>query len=172
MEQRQKTPARIPRLKPAPRLAARFAPINLAPATLVRRLVWRAGDALRFWRALAIAELEDRRGFLWLPVAFGTGILIYFALPREPLLAALGLVVFVSALWAARAWAGGGSYRLAVVLCLIAAGAGSAKMRVDRLIGPELDRPVTVSLSGRVITIVTFNDFLRFLWLPRNPISL
>ena len=76
---------------------ARFAPINLAPATLVRRLAWRTGDALVFWRDCLISELEDRRGFIWLPVAFGTGILLYFALPREPLLAALGLVVFATA---------------------------------------------------------------------------
>ena len=101
MEQRQKTPAKTPRLKPARRFAPRFAPVNLTPATLVRRLAWRTGDALVFWRDCLISELEDRRGFIWLPVAFGTGILLYFALPREPLLAALGLVVFVSAVWAA-----------------------------------------------------------------------
>ena len=112
MEQRQKTPAKTPRLRPA----RRFTPINLRPAALVRRLVWRAGDALGFWRAHLIAELEDRRGFIWLPVAFGSGILIYFAAPREPLLAAIGLVVFASALWAIRSYAGGGSHRLAVVL--------------------------------------------------------
>jgi competence protein ComEC len=151
LEQRQKTPARKLRPWLAPRYA--YAPVILAPASLVRRTVWRAGDALVFWRACLIAELEDRRGFIWLPVAFGTGILIYFALPREPLLSALGLAVSVSALWAIRAWAGGGSFRLAVVLCLIVAGAAGAKMRVDRLIGPELERPVTVSLTGRVIAV-------------------
>ena len=153
LEQRQKSPVKIPRRKSTPRIAARFPSLKPTPAGLVRRLVWCTGDALVFWRACLIAELEDRRGFIWLPVAFGTGILIYFALPREPLLAALGLAVFATAGWAARAWAGGGSYRLAVVLCLIAAGAASAKMGVDRLAGPELDRPVTVSLSGRVIAI-------------------
>jgi competence protein ComEC len=153
LEQRQKTPAKTPRLRLAPRYAVRFTPLNLAPASLVRRLAWRAGDALVFWRACLIAELEDRRGFVWLPVAFGTGILIYFALPREPLLAALGLVVFASALWAIRAWASGGSFRLAVILCLIAAGAACAKMRVDRLVGPELDRQMTASLTGRVVAV-------------------
>ncbi len=164
MEQRQKTSIRTPRQRPARRFGLpHIALINLTPASLVRRLVWRVGDALVFWRVRLIAELEDRRGFLWLPVAFGSGILIYFALPREPLLVALGLAVFASALWAIGAYAGGGSYRLAVVLCLIAAGAATTKMRVDRLIGPELDRAVTASISGRVIAIVTFNDFLRFL---------
>ncbi|TDI57693.1 MAG: ComEC family competence protein [Alphaproteobacteria bacterium] len=152
MEQGQKTPAAKSRLKPARYAPTRFPTADKAPA-LARRLVWRADDALRFWRASTIAELEDRRGFLWLPVAFGTGILIYFALPREPLLAALGFVVFALAAWAIRAFAGGGSYRLAVVLCLIAAGAASAKMRVDRLIGPELDRSVTASITGRVIRV-------------------
>ncbi|MDH3196056.1 MAG: DUF4131 domain-containing protein, partial [Hyphomicrobiales bacterium] len=153
MEQRQKTPAKAPRLKFVPPPAGRFAPQSLTPASLVRRLVWRAGDALVYWRACLIAELEDRRGFVWLPVAFGTGIALYFALPREPVLGALGVVVLATGLWAVRGWAGGRSYRLAVVLCLIAAGAASAKMRVDRLIGPQLERPMTVTFSGRVVAI-------------------
>src|SRR5262245_27119508 len=29
-------------------------------------------------------EMEEGRGFLWLPILFGIGILVYFALPREP----------------------------------------------------------------------------------------
>ena len=153
LEQRQKTPASIPRLQPPARHSARAAPLELAPAPLARRLLWRTGDALALWRGSLAAELEDRRGFVWLPVAFATGILIYFALPREPMLAAFGLVVLVSGLWAAHAWAAGRPFRLAVVLCLIAAGAAGAKMRVDRLIGPELDRSQTVSLTGRVIAL-------------------
>ena len=46
-------------------------------------------------------ERERARWFVWLPVAFGTGIAIYFALPSEPALwttlavpaIALGLVL-------------------------------------------------------------------------------
>ncbi len=34
-------------------------------------------------------EMEAGRGFLWLPVIFGIGILVYFALPAEPSLLAL-----------------------------------------------------------------------------------
>ncbi len=106
-----------------------------------------------YWRACLVAELEDRRGFLWLPIAFATGIVVYFALPREPLLAALVLAAGLAALWALRGRASGGPYRLAVILCLIAAGAASAKLRVDRLAGPTLDRSATVSLTGRVIAV-------------------
>ena len=149
MEQRQKTPVKTPPRGPA----TRSAPFESTPASLVRRGLWRAADALVFWRAGLAAELEDRRGFIWLPVAYGTGILIYFAVPREPLLAALGLLVIVLAAWAIRAWASGGRFRLAVVLCLMAAGAASAKMRVDSLIGPELDRPETARMTGRVVAV-------------------
>src|SRR3954453_4826702 len=43
-------------------------------------------------------EMEAGRGFLWLPVCFGIGVLVYFALPEEPsAIAAIGLVVALAA---------------------------------------------------------------------------
>ena len=51
--------------------------------------------------ALFEREMEAGRGFLWLPVIFGIGILIYFALPSEPSL--LAIIVATLAL-AALAW--------------------------------------------------------------------
>lgn len=42
-------------------------------------------DALRLWLAATFErEMEAGRGFLWLPVLFGAGIVVYFALPAEP----------------------------------------------------------------------------------------
>ena len=51
---------------------------------------------LQVWGAL---ELERGRAFLFLPIAFGSGILIYFAAPDEPtLLAPLALTILLAGL--------------------------------------------------------------------------
>ena len=65
----------------------------LPPGAFDRFAAWR-GD-LRLWLGAAFErEMEARRGFLWLPVCFGIGILVYFALPQEPsALAVSGLAV-------------------------------------------------------------------------------
>src|SRR5437868_14727396 len=58
----------------------------------------------RTWRDHALAERE--RWPLWLPVGFGTGIGLYFAMPFEPSVvvgAVLGIVGITSAIFASRA---------------------------------------------------------------------
>ena len=49
-------------------------------------------------------EMEAGRGFLWLPVLFGAGIVAYFGLPREPSIVATGgaALILVLAAWRAR----------------------------------------------------------------------
>lgn len=64
-----------------------------------------ASTRFAYWRQAWIAwlksclreEAEQRRLFLWLPVLFGTGVLLYFAAGREPVLwaPALALVVLI-----------------------------------------------------------------------------
>ncbi len=71
----------------------------------------RAGAGAAFER-----EMEAGRGFLWLPVLFGLGIVLYFSLPREPsVLALLPLVCGLgAAAWRSRLRAG--AFRLLVAL--------------------------------------------------------
>src|SRR4051812_37892747 len=50
-------------------------------------------------------EMEAGRGFLWMPICFGIGILIYFALPGEPsaiAVSALALALAAAAWWSRR----------------------------------------------------------------------
>jgi competence protein ComEC len=91
---------------------------------------------------VATLEAEQERWFLWLPVLYGTGIAIYFALDREPaLLAALAPVPAALAL------------RFALIrgtLAVVAAGAilslacgfAAAKIRTVAVAGPTLDRQI------------------------------
>ena len=76
-------------------------------------------------------EMDRGRGFLRLPVAFGTGILIYYALPREPSLLALGLVagLLIVLTWRRRHTATG--FHILVVAAAIASGLVAAKVRTD-----------------------------------------
>ncbi len=93
-------------------------------------------------------ELEARRGFLWLPVAFAVGILGYFALPSEPYVAALALL---TATLAVSAWAlrnRTGARRTLVVLAMVVAGTTAAKVRTDLVATPMLDRELTIGVTG------------------------
>ncbi len=92
--------------------------------------------------------MEAGRGFLWLPVAFGIGILIYFNLPREPNLIALAsLAVFLfAATWNRRHTAT--ALRLVVVATAIASGLLAAKVRTDWVDAPALAREGTTTVTG------------------------
>ncbi|HVY18477.1 MAG TPA: ComEC/Rec2 family competence protein [Bauldia sp.] len=94
------------------------------------------------------AELEAGRGFLWLPVAFGVGILVYFNLPREPSVLALALLVASFGV-AVRRWRHSGmALRILVAAATVAAGLFVAKVRTDVVAAPVLSREVTATVSG------------------------
>ena len=97
-------------------------------------------------------ELEQRAGFQWLAVSFAVGCLVYFSLPREPLLWALAIPAALCASLAACAYRRGSYWRLAAVTALCLAGASAAKLRVDRLDGPTIERPLAAELIGRVVS--------------------
>jgi competence protein ComEC len=96
------------------------------------------------------AELDAGRGFLWLPVAFGVGILAYFGLPREPLALALAALVaaLVAATWAARYRVA--AFRVAVLAAAVAGGALAAKIRTDLVAAPVLTHEMTATIAGWV----------------------
>ncbi len=93
-------------------------------------------------------EMDAGRGFLWLPVAFGAGILIYFALPREPYAPALIAVAVGLAIAAWRTRFRTGLFRALVVAAAIVAGLTAAKLRTDHVAAPTLDREQTVTAVG------------------------
>jgi competence protein ComEC len=103
-------------------------------------------------RALVRAEAGAGRLLPWVPVAFGTGIALYFTASSEPVLwlsiaAAGGFCAAAFLLRRSRLFAA------AVMVAAIAAGFATATVRTARLSHPVLTRPIySVSLSGFVET--------------------
>jgi len=105
------------------------------------------------WRIYARAfeiEIAERRLFLWLPVAMGAGVILYFCAAREPLLwlnAALG-VLFGLLAFANR------ERRLIFVLflglCSVFAGELSAGLRSARVAAPMIAKTTIVTVEGMI----------------------
>lgn len=125
---------------PPPRLWGR-ASLFASAAESFRRLVNAIGATFE-------REMDAGRGFLWLPVAFAVGILIYFALPVEPWLpapAALALALVVAAILRR---ASAVSFRVLVVLAAVACGLTAMKVRTDLVAAPVLPREMTATVTG------------------------
>src|SRR5438094_877414 len=115
-----------------------------------------AGRTGRFdpaaWLAWLAAQLaaERERWLLWLPVAIGCGVALYFALPMEPppWIAAGGLVLGLAGLWPLR------RRPLAVLpfaVIGVSAGLGAAELRTLLVTAPVLPyRLANVDIGGRV----------------------
>ncbi|MFI5014196.1 MAG: ComEC/Rec2 family competence protein [Hyphomicrobiales bacterium] len=112
------------------------------------REVW-----LRLRRAFAAAieiEIAQRRLFLWLPVAAGAGVVLYFSADREPSLgyaalitaAAAGLAILLSR-WPA-------PFGTALAVTALAAGFLSATLRSYLLAAPVIDRARVLRLTGTI----------------------
>lgn len=116
------------------------------PQRFVHRL-----EALRFAVAATFErEMEAGRGFIWLPVLFGIGVAIYFALPAEP--SAIGLLVGAIGLGVV-AWRGRRrvvAFRILIALTAVSAGVCVTKLRTDAVTAPVLARETTVNVTGWV----------------------
>ena len=117
--------------------------------------------AVRAWVQDQI-EAERGRWMLWLPVALGLGIAVYFELPSEPALW-LGPSVAAVALGAALLTPTGSFLR---ALCVggVAAGAGFglATWRTADLAAPTLSRPLfSINVEGRIADIQRLPDSVR-----------
>ncbi len=106
------------------------------------------------WRKLLAAalarEVEERRFFLWLPVAAMGGVALNLAADREPV---LWLPTLLAAVLAAVAWAcKARPFARALSLAALALVAGflSMSLRTARVAGPVLDRIRIVDLTGWV----------------------
>ena len=115
-------------------------------------------------RAWILKQLDAERGrwMLWLPVAMGLGIAIYFELPSEPALW-LGPAGAVAAIIAAF-FAPSGSFARALLVGAAAAavGLGRVAWRTASLAAPTLGRPLfNINVEGRIADIQRLPDGVR-----------
>jgi competence protein ComEC len=113
------------------------------------RLPRGAQDALEHIRTWLIAEVAPGRLMPWLPIAFGTGIVVYFTAEREPnVVASVGLF---GALALAAVLARGRplAFPLLLALATIAAGFATATLKSAALAHTILQRPAwNVAITG------------------------
>jgi competence protein ComEC len=103
---------------------------------------------LHHWFAL---EIERGRAFLFLPVAFGTGILLYFAAPDEPTLAAPVIALALAVVLAFRLRERHIPFLVAVGAAAVAAGFAVAAARTALLAHPILgSETAIVEITGWV----------------------
>jgi competence protein ComEC len=120
-----------------------------ATAGLQRAVAWAPDWRKAFDRALA-REVEERRFFLWLPVAAMGGVALNLAADREPV---LWLPAALMALLGGFAWLSRARpVALGVSLALAAVFAGflAMSLRTARVAAPVLDRIRIVDLKGTV----------------------
>ncbi|MBS7699300.1 MULTISPECIES: ComEC/Rec2 family competence protein [unclassified Chelatococcus] len=115
--------------------------------------VFTADQARGVLRDLLALEAERRRAFLWLPVAFGAGIILYFLADAEPSLwpSAVGAViaVFAAALTCRYRRVSG----VAIAVAAVMAGFAAATWRTRTVSAPVLSRPVITKLGGLVLNV-------------------
>ena len=98
-------------------------------------------------------EIERRRLFLWLPVAQGIGILLYFAADREPSLLAAIVACIVPALLAVLLRQRPAAAAALAMVALCFAGFALTAWRTASVAGPILDRVRFVTATGFVETV-------------------
>ncbi len=107
-------------------------------------------------------DAERSRWMLWLPVAMGLGIAVYFELPSEPPLW-LGPVLAAGAfVLPFLAPAGSLARALAIGLVATAAGLGLVTWRTATLAAPTLNRPLfSINVEGRIADIQRLPEGVR-----------
>jgi competence protein ComEC len=107
-------------------------------------------------------DAERSRWMLWLPVAMGLGIAIYFELPSEPALW-LGPVLAAAALVVVfLARSGSLARALAIGAVAAASGLGLVAWRTASLAAPTLSRPLfSINVEGRIADIQRLPESVR-----------
>jgi competence protein ComEC len=120
-----------------------------AAAGWTRAAAWAPDWRGAFSRALT-REVEERRFFLWIPVAAMGGVALNLSADREPVmwLPALVIAVFATLAWFTRARPL--ALGLSLAIAALFAGFLSMSLRTARVAAPVLDRIRIVSLQGFV----------------------
>ena len=107
-------------------------------------------DLGRRFRAAIEIEIAHRRLFLWLPVAAGAGVILYFAADREPSLGYAGVLAACAAglAFLLRPWRG--PFTMTLALAVLSAGFASASLRSSLLSAPVIDRVRVLKLTGTI----------------------
>lgn len=133
-----------------------------AAAASVRAL----GEFLRAGLARQWAvEVHARRPFLWLPVFFGVGAILYFAAEREPPLwpSLAACLAFLVVAWRARRAERMGTMRACLAAAFVFAGFSAGAARTMMAAAPTLDRQVVARVTGYVEAIDVRADGARLL---------
>ena len=103
------------------------------------------------------AEEVDRGAlFLWSPVAFGLGILLYFVLPREPWLSAFALALMALVVLARMVGPGRLSFAVISAMALVCAGTFWAQLHTRWEATDMLSAPVMASVTGQIMKVEQF----------------
>lgn len=105
-------------------------------ATTAGALLARAGQAVE-----SLLDAERGRWALWIPVMFGLGIAVYFALPREPSLALSGALAMAGAALRMTFRRPASLLILASVVCCAGFGFLAAKVRTASVAAPVIAKP-------------------------------
>ena len=113
------------------------------------------------------AEAEHRRFFLWVPVAVGTGIVLYFTADREPSLPLVtGLTIALATLALAvrqrRRGVPRGLFMVLVGAAAVFGGMAAAGWRTARVAAPVLDRIRIVTVQGTIEEMDARREGARF----------
>ena len=115
-------------------------------------------------RTWILQQLDAERGrwMLWLPVAMGLGIAVYFELSSEPALWLGPALCGASLVAALLAPAGSLARALAVGAAAASAGFGLIAWRTASVAAPTLSRPLfSINIEGRVADIQRLPDGVR-----------
>jgi competence protein ComEC len=117
--------------------------------------------AARTW-ILQQLDAERSRWMLWLPVALGLGIAVYFELPSEPALWLGPALAVAGTVTAILAPAGSKARALCIGLVAAAVGFGIATWRTASLAAPTIGRPLfNINVEGRIADIQRLPEGVR-----------
>ncbi|MGA7384008.1 MAG: DUF4131 domain-containing protein, partial [Methylocella sp.] len=108
-------------------------------------------------------ESALRRPFLWLPVAAGTGVVLYLYADREPSLWLIAPAAVSLGILAYLARAKRVAFSLLCGLCAVFAGELSAALRTARVAAPVIDKIRIVTLEGFIEEMDFRRNGARFL---------
>jgi competence protein ComEC len=130
------------------------------------RLKRALGDLRRLFLNALELEFSERRLFLWLPVAAGSGAVWYLLADREPSLWYAGAAAAVFASLAFLLRGKRLAHGIALGLCCLCLGFVSASWRTARVAAPVVDRIKVVTLEGFVEEMDFRQTGARFLLRP------